>query len=182
MSQTNQEVANINISPINNTKDFNLYVNYVMPTLEYKVDPNNVILCKLNEYQVEDLKNSIDHYITYFTENLHPDLMNIGKLFRRYSYREFPSLSEINIATDGKDFILLFSKPWEHEKEIDGSILTNEQVIKRINKALKIINKYLKSNPDSYSCIYRKAYFSAWINFLKKGVGPFINNGGKLNV
>jgi hypothetical protein len=170
-----QKVANIDIIPIKNTKDFNLCVNYVLPTKEYKVDPNNVILCKLEGDQIEDLKERIDYYITFFQENLHADLRIIGQLFRRFSYKGFPSLSEINIATNGKDFILLFSKPWEHKDEIDGSILTNKQVIKRIYKELKIINRHLKHNPDSYACIHRKAYFEAWVSFLKKGVGPFIN-------
>jgi len=172
-----EKVANINVVPINNTKYYNLCVNYVLPTVEYRVDHNVNILCKLDEYQIEDLKNRIDHHITFFTENLHTDLRIIGDLFRRFSYRGFPSLSEINIATNGKDFILLFSRPWEHKDEIDGSILTNEQVIKRINKELKIINRHLKHNPNSYYCIHKKAYFEVWISFLKKGVGPFINKG-----
>jgi len=167
-----RKIATGTISLTPNGEDFDIWCHYVKPTKVYQVCVKKEKICTLNESNIIDLKGMIKNALIFRHPNLETDLRIMANYFQYYAIDGIPSLSEIGIATNGEHFIVLDSDGYGHETHI-GERLTNKQIISRLQEEIKILDDYLKRHPDSYYCIYKKAYYGAWIAFLKKGKNMF---------
>jgi hypothetical protein len=167
-----RKIATGTISLTPNGEDFDIWCQYVKPTKEYQVYAKKEKICTLDDFNMLSLKGLIKNALIYRHQHLDPDLRIMANYFQYYAYDGIPSLSEIGVTTASECFIVLDSACYGHKTHV-GERLTNTQIISRIKEEMKIMDDYLKNFPASYDCIYRKAYYVAWIAFLKKGKNPF---------